>query len=263
MLPDLQIVEHPEGAIAYRRAGSGPPMLFLHGLGGASASWRCQFDGLADRFTVIAWDAPGYGGSARRLATADSYADAAATLIEVVDLGPATVVGHSLGGIIAGRLAARRPDRVARLALSCTFLGDGPSAMPAVGGFQARVDERQRMDDADFGRARAAGMTAPDVAPQVFDEVAAIAGSVRLGGLEDGVAILAISDNRAFLCGLEMPILVIEAERDRVISAERTAEMRAALPAHRHVVLPGVGHAPYLEDPDRFDSTLRAFVDGR
>jgi len=177
-------------------------------------------------------------------------------------LGPATVVGHSLGGIIAGRLAARRADRVARLALSCTFLGDGASAKPSGSGFRARVDERRRMDDAAFGRARAAGMTAPDVAPQVFDEVAAIAGSVRLGGLEDGVAILAHSDNRASLGGLAMPILVIEAERDRVITAERSAAMRAALPAHRHVVLPGVGHAPYLEDPERYDAALRAFADG-
>ncbi len=49
--------------LAYREAGSGAPLVLLHGIGNQSGSWVQQLESLADRFRVIAWDAPGYGGS--------------------------------------------------------------------------------------------------------------------------------------------------------------------------------------------------------
>ena len=63
-LPALLTIETERGAIAYRRAGDGPPLVCLHGIGSGSASWAAQLEALAARFDVIAWDTPGYGGSA-------------------------------------------------------------------------------------------------------------------------------------------------------------------------------------------------------
>ena len=63
-VPELSKIDIGNGAtISYREAGSGTPLVILHGLGGRSESWAPQYDGLADRWRVIGWDAPGYGGS--------------------------------------------------------------------------------------------------------------------------------------------------------------------------------------------------------
>ena len=82
--------------IAYRRAGSGPPLVLLHGALADSRVWRRQVDEFSEEFTVVAWDAPGCGGSSDppesfRLA---DYADCLARCIDALGIGPAHVVGH-------------------------------------------------------------------------------------------------------------------------------------------------------------------------
>src|SRR5204863_666816 len=89
--------------IAYRRAGQGPPLVLLHGFVGDSREWRRQIEGLSDEFTVVAWDAPGAGGSsdppdAFRLA---DYADCLAAFIDTLGLSRPHVAGVSFGGALA------------------------------------------------------------------------------------------------------------------------------------------------------------------
>src|SRR5437879_8071585 len=97
--------------IAFRRAGSGPALVLLHGFFGDSRVWRWQLEALSDEFTVVAWDAPGCGGSSDPPAgfrMAD-YADSLAGLIRWLGLDGASVVGVSFGGTLALELALRHP----------------------------------------------------------------------------------------------------------------------------------------------------------
>src|SRR5687768_12684255 len=101
--------------VAYRRAGDGPPLVFLHGATSDGRLWQPQLAALADEFTVVAWDEPGAGGSSDipgDFELAD-YADCLAALIEHLELGAAHVAGLSWGGTVALELYRLRPDLVA------------------------------------------------------------------------------------------------------------------------------------------------------
>src|SRR3954469_6484980 len=113
-----------KGAVVhYQRAGTGPPVLLLQGVGLASEGWRPQIDGLADRFTLVAVDNRGVGGSTiadGQLTIEDMAADAIAVM-DAEGFDRFHVVGHSMGGLIALAAALSAPHRVRSLALLCTF----------------------------------------------------------------------------------------------------------------------------------------------
>ena len=233
----------------------------MHGLGGGSKSWVHQLSGLADRHTVVAWDCPGYGGSAQRDGSDRAYGEAAAELIEHLGLAPVLLVGHSMGGIIAARMAHQRPDLVSRLVLSCTFWGEAvPVDQPIGPMFADRLEDRREKDDDAFGLARATGMTGPDVDEETFEAVAEIAGEIRLPGYEDACSVLSHADTRDALKALTIPTLVVDAEHDSVIRRERTDPLAALLRNVKRVTLTGVGHAPYIEDGPAYNTMLSEFA---
>ncbi|MBM3488105.1 MAG: alpha/beta fold hydrolase, partial [Alphaproteobacteria bacterium] len=100
--------------LAFREAGAGPALVLLHGIGGSSETWANQLMGLGGRFRVIAWDAPGYGGSDALAAATpgpDDYARALARLLDDRAVARAHIVGQSAGAPIAAafcRLYAAR-----------------------------------------------------------------------------------------------------------------------------------------------------------
>src|SRR5919108_2507114 len=98
--------------VAYERAGSGPPLVLLHGyVGDGPTTWRRQLDGLGEDFTVVAWDAPGAGRSADPPASFGmaGYADCLAGFIDALGLGTPHVAGLSFGGALALALFGRQP----------------------------------------------------------------------------------------------------------------------------------------------------------
>jgi pimeloyl-ACP methyl ester carboxylesterase len=105
----------------YWVGGAGPAILLVHGLGGAATNWTELAPLLARRHRVLAPDLPGHGGSAplARVEGLTSYADHVGRLAEQLGAFPTAVVGHSLGGVVAMRLAAARPDDVRALVLVC------------------------------------------------------------------------------------------------------------------------------------------------
>src|SRR5438309_2325927 len=98
--------------VAYERAGSGPLLALLHGyVGDGRTTWRRQIEGLPDQFTVVAWDAPGVGGSSDppEVFGMAGYADCLAGFIDGLGLGQPHVAGLSFGGALALALYQRHP----------------------------------------------------------------------------------------------------------------------------------------------------------
>jgi pimeloyl-ACP methyl ester carboxylesterase len=106
--------------IRYFVGGEGPPVLLVHGLGGAASNWVELAPVVARRHRVLVPDLPGHGGSSPLPAapTLSPFADVLAALAERERTAPAAVVGHSLGGLVALRLALRHPDAVRALVLA-------------------------------------------------------------------------------------------------------------------------------------------------
>ena len=100
-------------------AGDGPPVLLVHGYGDTADGWRRVVPGLLPGHRVVALDVPPFGrsGDPRANPLIDFFDEFFPALFEELELGPATVLGHSLGGAIALRLAIARPDLVERLGL--------------------------------------------------------------------------------------------------------------------------------------------------
>jgi len=113
-------IRHRATSIRYLVAGSGPPLALVHGLGGFAGNWRAIAPALALERRVIVPELPGHGGSEPLHAapTLDPFAEAMLAVLAAEDALPAPWVGHSLGGLVGLRAAARRPEAVTALVLA-------------------------------------------------------------------------------------------------------------------------------------------------
>ncbi|MDF1794651.1 MAG: alpha/beta hydrolase [Thalassobaculaceae bacterium] len=264
---DRRTLDLDHGRISFRQAGSGPDLVLLHGLAGNSRTWEEQVAAFAADWRVTAWDAPGYGQSDTVEPTVDAYAAVLAALVDALDLPPFVLLGHSMGGVVAGRFAGRYPDRLRSLVLSCTLLGRRqPAGTPLGEGYRARLADLETLSAEAYGTARAESMAAPGCDPAILKRLAGIAAETRRDGLEAAMHVIAQADNSEALASLALPVLVLIGEQDRTATRELTdavvASLAAGAAAVRTVTLAGVGHAPYLEDTAGYNAALRAFLDG-
>ena len=111
-MSDPALMKTSDGRFGYEAAGNPalPPLLFLHGIGGAARAWRGQLEVFGGRYRAIAWDMPGYGGSAPLAAVSiAALAGAVRDFLRQVGATKPTLVGHSIGGMIVQQLLATSP----------------------------------------------------------------------------------------------------------------------------------------------------------
>ena len=116
--------------LAYREAGSGPPIIFLHGLGGNSASWEPQFGAFAGSHRMVAWDMPGFGSSDLiPLTTTRDYSTLARRFMDALGIVRAVGVATSYGTVILADLAQSNPGRISAMVFACGVTGMGHLAL--------------------------------------------------------------------------------------------------------------------------------------
>lgn len=262
---DRRTLDLDHGRVSFRQAGEGPDLVLLHGLAGNSRTWEEQFEVFTRAWRVTAWDAPGYGESDTVEPTVDAYAAALHALVDALDLPPFVLLGHSMGGVVAGGFAGNHADRLRALVLSCTLLGRAqPVGTPLAEGYRARLADLETLPAQEYGRRRAESMAAPGCNAETLARLSAIAAETRRDGLEAAMQVVAQADNTRALAGLALPVLVLIGELDRTATRDVTDALTACLrsgPASvETAVLPGVGHAPYLENPGAYNGTLGAFL---
>ena len=111
-MPDLAAMTTKDGRFGYEAAGKpgAPPLVFLHGIGGAARGWRGQLKAFGDRYHAMAWDMPGYGGSAPlKSVSIASLADALKDFLQQIGATKPCLVGHSIGGMIVQQLLVTDP----------------------------------------------------------------------------------------------------------------------------------------------------------
>ena len=247
--------------VAYRRAGAGPPLVFVHGAAGDGRMWQPQLAALRDEFTVVAWDEPGAGRSADAPAgfgLAD-YARCLAALIEALALGPAHVAGLSWGGTLALELYRHRPELVATLVLADTYAG-WKGSLPG-DEVRARVALARRMLDAPPGRfdPTLPGLFAGDPPAEFLALLEEVAAAVRPETLRTELAVMAETDQRDLLPRIGAPALLIWGELDARSPLGVARQLERAIPDSELVVIPGCGHVSNLEAPERFTAAVRRF----
>ncbi|MGY1708848.1 alpha/beta fold hydrolase [Geodermatophilus sp. SYSU D00758] len=252
-------------SIAYRRAGAGEPLLLLHGGWSDGRDWGPQLDDLSDEFDVVAWDAPGCGGSPDPPAdlTIAGYADAVADLAGALDLGPVHLCGLSFGGGLALAVYRRHPGLVRSLVLASAYAGWKGSLPPEeVEARLSRVRAELDRPPAEWVDGYLPGFFAGPVPQETLDLVRTVMLDARPAGTRSMLTAFADADLRDVLPTVAVPTLLLYGAEDVRAPRPVAEALHAAIPGSRLVLLPGVGHVTNLEAPEEFDAEVRRFLQG-
>jgi pimeloyl-ACP methyl ester carboxylesterase len=248
--------------IAYREAGSGQPLLLLHGAMSESWEWHRQLDALSDRWHVVAWDAPGCGESDDPPAgwSLTDYARCVVGFCRSLGLVAPLLGGLSFGGGLALAVYREAPALPRSLTLLSAYAG-WRGSLPA-DEVAARLAGCLELAAHPVPPAREDGLafTGPHPAPEVLDELLAIAQRVRPAVLADMGQAFAEADLREVLPAVAVPTLVMVGLEDRRCRPAVGEAIAAAVPQARLIAVPGVGHALHQEAPAAVNEAMRAFL---
>lgn len=238
-------------------AGKGPAVLLLHGLGGAAANWLAVAPALAVRARVVIPELPGHGASTALPApvpTLDTYADRVAGVFDE----PGVVAGHSLGGLVALRLASRHPQLVSGLVLAgsagistgtrrsqralavASLIQPGKRIAP----LRRVVSGRSMLRQIAFGPVSVADPRALD--PRVGE--AFLAGAALHTGVREAADALVRTDPLRDVDRVRVPALVLHGARDRMVPLRDAFEYARRLDAPLRVIA-DCGHLLIGERP--------------
>lgn len=258
--------------LAIYEAGNpaGPPIVFIHGFTGTHLAWAEQFSGpLAEEFRLVAFDLRGHGASEKPL-EAESYTDSAlwaedlAAVIRARNLDRPVLVGWSYGGfVMADYLRAFGDQRIGGLVFvgSTTKVGTeeaqaflGEEALELFGGVMSPEVGTRIASTRAFLRL----LTARPLDRDAFET--ALAGAMMVPAEVRTALFSREFDNDEVLADASVPTLVVQGAEDRIVRPSSAEYIAGVVPGAEVRVYEGVGHAPFLEDPERFDRELAEFV---
>ena len=263
--------------LSYVDSGSGPVVLFIHGILGSQRQWEHLVDVMDDDHRVVLPDLFGHGDSAKPVGDYSLSAHAAAMrdLLDHLGIERVTLVGHSLGGGIAMQFFYLFPERVERLVLvSSGGLGREVNPVLRAATLPGAAQVLSVVASAPvLSRVEAMGRGASRVGWRPGSDLGAIWRGFRtLGDRGSRAAFLSTTravidiggqtiSARDHLDGtLPVPTLIVWGTRDHMIPAAHAAAAQQAVPECQVELFEGAGHFPHLDDPDRFARVLRAFV---
>ena len=249
--PETRTIPGARGPVAYERWGAGSPLLLLAGLGSRARLWGDLPRLLADRFTVLAPDNRGVGGSrGGDPFTLKGSADDAALVIADAGFPGAGVIGVSMGGLIACQLAVRHADAVHRLVVASCGARLTPSHLRVLRFFELAFTRLDPSEAAQALMAFAFASTFADKYPGFVDQAArlwTLDPEDRPGALAQLEHLRTGWDMRPQLAGIACPTLVLAGELDPLAPAAFARELAAAIPEARYREVPGAAHSVLAE----------------
>ncbi len=248
---------------AYVRKGSGEPLLFVHGVGMRAGAWAPQIEHFSKRFDAIAIDLLGHGESAAPPldASLGDYVRQVAALADTLRLGPANVVGHSLGGLIALGFAVAHPDRCLRLAVLNSVYCRALEARRAVAARAEEIATSGSAGDIDVPLRRWFGEGPGIEQTAAYRQVYRWLKDVDPTGYAAAYRVFAVSDeeHRGKLGRLSMPSLFATGSLDPNSTPDMSRAMAAEAPLGKAVVIEGARHMMNLVNPDETNAMLDRF----
>ncbi|MCU1280693.1 MAG: Alpha/beta hydrolase fold protein [bacterium] len=251
----------------YEERGSGPAVLFSHGLLWSGAMFDAQVAALSSSFRCIAYDHRGQGRSATSPAPYDMerLASDAATLIEKLGATPCHFVGLSMGGFVGIRLAARRPELLRSLTLVESAADGEPRwnvpkyrAMALIMrtfGIRPLVGAVMKIM---FGRTFLRDAARAPLRDKMRGELLALDPARVEAALDAVIRRRPILDE---LSRIATPTQVLHGDEDRAIVMPRAQQMARAIAGARLVVIPRAGHTSSVEEPEAITRALAAFFE--
>ena len=249
-------------SVAYERTGRGPALVLLHGFLFDSRAWRPQLEGLADTFTVLAWDAPGAGQSPDPPETfvIGDWADCLAGLLDAAGVHRAYILGLSWGGLVAQVFHRRHPGRARALVLADTYAGwRGSLPEPVCEERLATCLRDASLPASELVPRYLPGMHGKSTTQEVRKELASIMSDFHPAGFRLMAMSLAHSDTRDLLPNIRIPSLLVWGDADERSPMSVAHQLHDAIPGARLAIIPGAGHLSNLEEPSQFNTEVRDF----
>jgi 3-oxoadipate enol-lactonase len=249
---------------AFTALGGGPTVLMLHGVGGGHLAFAPQVETFATSgYRAVAWDMPGYGHSAPiEPYTFKGLAQSCIQLIESLRCDSVILLGHSMGGMVAQEVVARRPELVKRLILCGTSPAfgkpDGEWQREFIAQRTAPLDAGQTM--ADLADTLVPQMVGPGSLPEGVRLATHCMSAVPAATYRRALECMLTFDRRGNLPNINVPTLLLAGEHDRNAPPAVMKKMAAAIAKSTYIEMKGVGHLQNLEAPDEFDSLVLNFL---
>ncbi len=245
----------------YETAGSGPPLLLIHGLGSSARDWQLQIPAFSPHYHVVAYDVRGHGRSGKPPGrySVPLFAADAAGLIHALEIAPAHVMGISMGGMIAFQLAASRPE----LVRSLVIVNAGPELVVRTPGQRLQLLQRLLIVRL-LGMRRMGQVVAGRLFPQPEQAEARRLCAERWGqndprAYADAMRALVGWSVVDQLGGIRCPALILAADQDYTPVAVKEAAA-ARMPNAELVVIRDSRHATPVDQPEAFNAAVLSFL---
>ena len=253
-----------DGEISYAEKGSGPPLIFVSGLGGVGRYWEPQLPAFGARYRVITYDQRGTGGSDRkqRRFSVDGMTADLVGLMDALEIEKAHIVGLSTGGAIGQTLAIEYPQRVAHLVVVSAWTHCDPWFRRL---FEARRTMYRETGSELHAQFHPLWLYPPDYVNAHDAEIdeerrKAVAGAppveVSIGRID---AIMAF-DRRKDLHRIKAPMLIVAADNDYITPSYHAEAIARAVRGSKLVIMKGGGHAVSKTRPEEFDRIVLEFL---
>lgn len=251
--------------LSYHDSGSGTPILFLHSFGHNKNLWFPQLTHFLEKgFRVVAPDMPGHGDSSydRARHEVDQMAQGYAELLDSLAISKAILVGISMGGYIALRMWARRPDLIAAMVLSNTKAEKDSDEI--VARRRAQVENIQKNGLEHFVATGAPKRLSPatlERRPWVLDTITllnfTVPAEVNAATLE---AMARKEDDTNVLPTIDVPVLVTSGSDDIFIPKDSPGKLHKGIKGSRFHEIAGTGHVSSLEAPTEYNRVMEEFL---
>ena len=258
------------------RPGTGVPLLFIHGISESLEFWDRQLEVGIGQHRLLAFDLPGHGLSdlGDQPYDTDKFASFSLSLADALGLESFYIVGNSLGGALAVRMAAAAPERVSGIVLANAamlgrevFMPFRIMTLPLLGELmtkpgKAAVEQQLKAIFHD-----------PAVVTDTIRETVT-RNSAKPGGQKAFLTTLRRINNlsgqrpetweqsRSLLKTLSLPVFFIHGKQDAVLPAQQSIDAQAITPNSKLMLLDDCGHTPQIEKPEIFNQALAEFVSG-
>jgi pimeloyl-ACP methyl ester carboxylesterase len=259
---DLKTIGIGDGmTISYREAGSGTPVVILHGLGGRSESWVPQYDGLSDGYRIIGWDAPGYNESSEMPEDEPlipDYVKVAKRFTDALGLDKFHLVGHSVGTVLSAGFHQAYGDQLLSLTLAEAVIGSGGQPKDKQdAAIAARARDFETLGPAEMARTKTPNSLSPNADPAVIQKAVEFAAKAKVPGQLKLAAALIRVNIFDHVAPLECPGMIIAGSDDRSAPPEFVKQIADAYPGINHHMIHGIGHQIAFEKPEKFVGLLR------
>ena len=254
----MEVVVEGGAAAGARHAGaSGPALIFVHGVGSTAAIWDSQLDAFGGDFRAVAIELRGNGALVDpdpALITREGFAQDVLAVAEASGIDRFTIVGCSLGGVVAFELWKRVPERIEAMVIVGSF-AQYPNAQAYADGVKAAA--RDAGDMVSFAQIRAPKLgLPPDRTRVTIDQMARKSIPCYVASTQATWT----GDYRDALSTIDVPVLVACGERDTIAPRALSEEIAAGIPGARFVEISEAGHVANADNPEAFNRELRAFL---